>query len=177
MELLPSTIHAWEAFARERGYRCSTPSGYPNDDLAVEASIDGVTIVLSTRRTKKGYIATSVRAVARYAMLGRVEIRSTHWSDALVGVVRGRRRIGETDLDARLSTFTSAAPLLRALLDPFTIETLRAFRDKERLALVYENGVIALRWFGVEASPQLLEASVRLAAYLALTGGQASPYR
>lgn len=178
MELLPHhCIKAWESFARDHGYRFTPPSGYPNDELAIEARVDGTTIALTTRRHKKAGRETRVRALARHAMLGRVDIRSAHWTDWLVARFRARGETGEADLDADLTTFSSSDALLRALLDPLTIETLRKLRAKHRLALVYENGAITLRWAGVELSPPLLDAAVSLVAFLALTGTEVSPYR
>lgn len=176
-ELPGESVAVWETFARQHGHDFKPPSGYPHDDLAITARIDGAEIALSTRRQKNGAFETRVRATARHAMVGRVEIRTTHWFDSLTGLFRGRTRIGEVELDGTLSTFASSAALLRTLLDPLTLAMLRSLREKHHVALVYEHGAIALRWTGVELSAPLLDSALKLAAYLALAGGAPSPYR
>ena len=174
---LPPEIHAWETFARERGYRFTSPSGYPNAELAVEAYVKGNRIELDTRTRKDGSCETRARATARHAMLGRVEIRSARWMDRVTGIFRGRSTTGHLDLDATLSTFTSSAVLLETILDASTLEAVRALGAKPRFALVYENGAIALRWAGVELSPEPLDTALQLTAHLAVAGWEVSPYR
>ena len=172
-----SEIHAWETFAQARGYRFTPPSAYPHDDLAIEAHVDGAAIELSTRARKKNGAETRARAEARHTMRGRVEIRSAHWMDWWTVLFRGRWKTGLADLDAKLATFTSSAALLDAIVDPLTVEVLRALGDKPRFALVYENGAIALRWEGVELSPDPLDTALQLTAHLAVAGWEVSPYR
>lgn len=174
----PASIHAWETFARERGFRFTPPAAYPEDDLAIEARVDGIDVTLTTRRREEGIVETRIRAAARHAMRGRVEIRTARWNDGLVGLVRGRRSTGAADVDEALSTFTSSEPLLRAILDERMLETLRVLKDKRRMTLAYEDGAIAIRWEGVERSPAVLDSALGLAAYLAVSGiGERSPYR
>ena len=170
-------IDAWQTFARERGYRFATPSGSPNADLAIDARVEGTAIELRTRAQKKGGFETRARADARHTMLGRVAIRSAHPMDRIIGIFLGRSTTGHADLDARLSTFTSSAALLATILDALTVEVLRGLGGKPRFALVYDRGAITLRWAGVELAPEPLDAALRLAAHLAVTGSEISPYR
>lgn len=173
------SIRVWEAFAEERGLHFTPPADYPNDELAIVGRLDGIDLSITTRRHTKGEPETRVRAVARHAMLGRVEIRTPRFGDRAVGLLRGRVSLGEPDLDAELSTFTSSAPLLHAILDSRLVDTLRALKDNPRLELVYEDGAITIRWSGVERAPQRLDAAINLAVHLAVSvpAREASPYR
>lgn len=173
----PEEVRAWGTFAEERGYDFTPPSAYPNDDLCILAQVDGTAIALSTRAQKKGGHETRARAVARHAMVGRVEIRRAQWTDGPVGIFRGRSKTGHADLDATLSTFTSSGALLDTVVDPLTVEILRELHDAPRFALVYEDGAITVRWAGIERARKRLDAAVRLSAYLAVAGCESSPYR
>lgn len=169
-------VSTWESFARDRGFRFTPPASYPNDELAIDGNVDGIEVSLSTRRHHKS-VETVVRATSRHAMLGRVEVRPRRWGDRIVAAVRGAKSTRDPTLDEALVVYTSSDALLHVVLDERTLSTLRELYQRPLITFVYEDGMIVIRWVGVEESPELLDMAMGLAAHLAVTGSEVSPYR
>jgi hypothetical protein len=107
---------------------------------------------------------------------GRVVVRPPGEWDELVAQLRERHDFEDPELDRWLVVKTSSKGLARVVLDARVLQTVRALAPG-RLELSYEDGAIELTWAGVERNFAILDDVLEVLAYLAVQGGELSPYR
>jgi hypothetical protein len=153
-------IDAWEAFARERGWRLSVER-----DPILLGRHEGIEIEAATHRALKGGWTTHVLAAPRLALHGSVSVEPA----------RGWRRLRPAGPLPGFTVRSSSESVTRVVLDERVIETLRALG----LALVeleYTPERVELSWLDTERDMSVLADAIACVAYLAVASGR-TPYR
>jgi hypothetical protein len=163
----------WQSFVATRALRLvQAPNGLPAFEGTVESTKVSIAAVGSVER---GFHTRAV-ADAKIAMRGRVAVKPPGDWDELIAQLRERHYFEDPELDRWLVVKTSSKGLARVVLDARVLQTVRALAPG-RLELSYEDGAIELTWAGVERNFAILDDVLDVLAYLAVQGGELSPYR
>ncbi len=119
---------------------------------------------------------TRAVADAKIAMRGWVILGPPGEWDDLLAQLKERHFFDDPELDRLLVVKTSSKGLAKVVLDARVLQTVRALAPG-RLELTYRDGAISLTWAGVERSFSILDDVLDVLAYLAVQGGEVSPYR
>jgi hypothetical protein len=173
LQRIRETRVLWASFVATRSlHLVDTTNGLPAFEGAVESTRVSVSAVGSV---EDGFHTRAV-ADAKIAMRGWVTVAPPGEWDDLVSQVMERHFFDEPELDRLLVVKTSSKGLAHVVLDPRVLQTVRALAPG-RLALLYRDGAISLTWAGVERSFAILDDVLEVLAYLAVQGGELSPYR
>lgn len=170
---LEETRVLWSEFVATRKLRIvDTPSGLP----AFEGAVQGTPVAVSAVGSIDLGFHTRAVADAKIAMRGWVAVGPPGDWDELVAQLKERHYFEEPELDRRLVVKTSSKGLAHVVLDARVLQTVRALAPG-RLELSYKDGAIDLTWAGVERNFAILDDVLDVLAYLAVQGGELSPYR
>lgn len=163
----------WRSFVATRALRLvDIPSGLP----AFEGTVESTKVSIAAAGSVEHGFHTRAVADAKIAMRGRVVVRPPGDWDELVAKLRERHYFEDPELDRWLVVKTSSKALARVVLDARVLQTVRALAPG-RLELSYEDGAIELTWAGVERNFAILDDVLDVLSYLAVQGGEPSPYR
>jgi hypothetical protein len=163
----------WHSFVATRALRLVVAAnGLP----AFEGTVEGTKVSIAGVGSVEHGFHTRAVADAKIAMRGRVVVRPPGDWDELVAKLRERHYFEDPDLDRWLVVKSSSKGLARVVLDARVLQTVRALAPG-RLELSYEDGAIELTWAGVERNFAILDDVLEVLGYLAVQGGELSPYR
>lgn len=170
---IQETRALWQSFVATRRLQLvDAPSGLPAFAGAVESTKVSIAAVGSVEH---GF-HTRAWAHAKIPMRGRVAVRPPGDWDDLVAQLKERHYFEDPELDRWLVVKTSSKGLAHVVLDARVLQTVRALAPG-RLELSYDDGAIELTWAGVERNFAILDDVLAVVAYLAVQGGELSPYR
>lgn len=170
---IEETRGLWRSFVATRPlHLVDTPNGLPAFEGTVENTKVSITAVGSV---EEGF-HTRALAEAKIAMRGWVVAGPPGEWDELVAQLKERHFFDEPELDHLLVVKTSSKGLAHVVLDARVLQTVRALAPG-RLVLEYRDGAISLTWAGVERSFTILDDVLDVLGYLAVQGGELSPYR
>lgn len=155
-----SLIEAWQAFARERGWRLSVER-----DPVLLGRHEGIEIEAATHRALSGGWTTHVVAKPRVALHGSVSVEPA----------RGWRRLRPGGSLPGYTIRSSSESVMRVVLDERVLGTLRALGPR-LVELEYTADHIELAWLDTDRDTDALDDAIACVAYLAVAVGQ-TPYR
>jgi hypothetical protein len=163
----------WASFVATRPLRLvQAENGLP----ALAGTVQNTRVSVSAVGSVDNGFHTRAVADAKIAMRGWVAVRPPGEWDELVAQLKERHFFEEPELDRLLVVKTSSKGLAHVVLDARVLQTVRALAPG-RLELSYKDGAISLLWAGVERSFAVLDDVLDVLAYLAVQGGEPSPYR
>lgn len=179
VRLLDQVREVWQAFARQQGFACLVRPGTEGKLCSIDCRIEGRAVLLVGYGDRAHGFDTEVRATSAHPMKGSVRVRPVGDLDVLRRSVLGPAsvRTGDEALDDVLSVRATSKAIGRAVLDERTVALLRILVRRPLRLLHYVNGEIRLRWAGIERDASVLLDAIELAAHLAVTGTETTPYR
>jgi hypothetical protein len=173
LRLVEESGALWTSFAATRRLRMVRGArGLP----AFEGNIENTNVSITAVGSVEEGFRTRAVADAKIAMPGWVVVAPPGEWDELVGQLFERHSFADPELDRLLVVKTSSKGLAHVVLDARVLQTVRALAPG-RLVLDYRDGAISLMWAGIERSFAILDDVLEVLAYLAVQGGELSPYR
>jgi hypothetical protein len=170
---IEETRALWRSFVATRRLRLvDAPNGLP----AFEGMVESTKVCVAAVGSVEHGFHTRAVADAKIPMRGRVAVKPPGDWDDLVAKLKERHDFDDPDLDRWLVVKTSSKGLAHVVLDARVLQTVRALAPG-RLELSYEDGAIELTWAGVERNFAILDDVIDVLGYLAVQGGELSPYR
>lgn len=165
-------MEVWHAFATRHGWRWIEASGpwYRRKSSAIEGSLEGVELRLDTFAVRHGKSSvTYTRASAKLARRVHVDLEAT-WRNlfTLISEKLGRMSIstGSPEFDRMMYVRSGSQDFARTVLDDET--RTRFLKIGRHPDIKVEEDLAKLTWRGAEKDPEVLEASARAVAALAL---------
>ena len=173
LQRIEETRVLWTSFVATRPLRLvDAANGLP----AFEGTVENTKVSISAVGSVEHGFHTRAVADAKIAMRGWVAVAPPGEWDDLVSQLKERHFFDEPELDRLLVVKTSSKGLAHVVLDARVLQTVRALAPG-RLDLSYKDGAISLTWAGVERNFAILDDVLDVLVYLAVQGGELSPYR
>jgi hypothetical protein len=171
--LIEETRVLWHTFVSTRPLRIvETPSRLP----AFEGAVQNTPVSVSAVGSVDLGFHTRALADAKIPLRGSVQVGPPGDWDELVSQLVHRHFFEDPELDRWLVVRTSSKGLAHVVLDQRVLQTVRSLAPG-RLELSYEDGAISLTWAGAERNFAILDDVIDVLVYLAVQGGELSPYR